>query len=82
LATKHFHVGGGGGDVDGLPCPLQRPTACNHQTRGQSFLPSATLSHSAAVGGGAFLGVVKPWVLDSRWSVDHLGICVTEFYME
>jgi hypothetical protein len=31
---------------------------------------------------GAFLRDVKPLGLDIRWSVDHLGTCVTDFYME
>jgi hypothetical protein len=61
-------------DVDGL--------ACNRQSRGQSFLSGATLSHHAAMGDGAFPGGVKPCGLDIRWSVDCLGTCVTKFYME
>jgi hypothetical protein len=31
---------------------------------------------------GAFLRDVKTLGLDIRWSVDRLGTCVTEFYME
>jgi hypothetical protein len=50
--------------------------------RGQSFLPGAALSHHVVVGGGAFLGGVKPPGLDIRWSVDRLGTYVTESYME
>jgi hypothetical protein len=42
LAAKPSHVGVG---VDQLSCPLHRPTACNCQTRGHSFLLGATLSH-------------------------------------
>jgi hypothetical protein len=61
LAIKPFHVGV---DVDGLSCPLHRPMACSHQTRGQSFLPGAALSHRVAVGDSAFLEDVKPPSLD------------------
>jgi hypothetical protein len=42
LATKPSHVGV---NVDGLGCPLHRPTAYNHQTSGQCLLPGAILSH-------------------------------------
>jgi hypothetical protein len=45
-----------GVDVDGLACPLHRPTVCGHQTRGQSFLLGAAISHRIAVGGGTFPG--------------------------
>jgi hypothetical protein len=57
-----------GVDVNGLACPLHRPMACSHQTRGHSFLPSAALSHCAALGDGAFPGGggVKPPRLDIR----------------
>jgi hypothetical protein len=41
LAAKPPHVGLG---VDGLACPLHRPTACSHETRGQSLLPGVVLS--------------------------------------
>jgi hypothetical protein len=57
LAAKTSHMGV---DVDGLACPLHRPTVYYHQTRGQSFLSDAALSNRAAVGGGAFLGGAKP----------------------
>jgi hypothetical protein len=50
--------------------------------RGQSFLLGTALFHHAAVGDGTFLGGVKPPGLDIQWSVNHLGICVTKFYME
>jgi hypothetical protein len=53
LAAKPSDVGV---YVDGLSYPLHRPTACSHQTRGQSFLSVVALSHHAAVGGGTFLG--------------------------
>jgi hypothetical protein len=68
-------------DVDELACPLKHPTACNRHTRLQSFLLGAALSHHVVVGGGAFPRCAKPPSLDIRWSVDHLGNCVTESYM-
>jgi hypothetical protein len=46
-------------DVDGIACPLHRPMACSHQTRGQRFLSGVALSHHAAVGNGAFPRDVK-----------------------
>jgi hypothetical protein len=46
-------------NVDGLACPLHCPTICSRQTREHGFLLGAALSHHAAVGGGAFLGVAK-----------------------
>jgi hypothetical protein len=58
LDAKPSHVGI---DVDGLDCPLHRPRAYSHQTKGQSFLLGAALSHHAVVGGGAFLRVRSPW---------------------
>jgi hypothetical protein len=57
LVAKPSHVGV---DVHWLACPLQRPTVYGHQTRGHGFLSSATLSHHAEVGGGAFPRDVKP----------------------
>jgi hypothetical protein len=39
-------------DVDGLACPLHRPTACSRQTRGYGLLSDAVLSCQAIVGGG------------------------------
>jgi hypothetical protein len=53
-----------GVDVDGLACPLHRPTVYSHQTRGHGFLSGATLSRHAAMGGGAFSGDAKPPDLD------------------
>jgi hypothetical protein len=41
LAAKPSHVEV---DVDGLACPLHRPTACNRQTSGQGLLPDIVLS--------------------------------------
>jgi hypothetical protein len=79
LAAKLSHVGV---DVDGLACPLHHPITCSRQMRGESFLSGTTLSHRVAVGGGAFPGDVKSSGLDIRWSVDRLGSCVTESYME
>jgi hypothetical protein len=61
LAAKPSHVGV---DVDRLACPLHRPTAYSHQSRGQSFLSAAALSHHVVVDDGAFLGVAKPPGLD------------------
>jgi hypothetical protein len=34
------------------------------------------------VGGDAFPGYAKPPCLDIRWSVDRLGTCIIELYME
>jgi hypothetical protein len=63
LAAKPSHMGD---DVDWLACSLHCPTVCGHQTRGQSFLSDATMSHHITVGNGAFLGGVKPrvWIFD------------------
>jgi hypothetical protein len=63
LAAKSSHMGV---DVDGLACPLHCPTVCDCQTRGQSFLSGAALSHYVAMGGGAFLGIRNPrvWIFD------------------
>jgi hypothetical protein len=79
LAAKPSHVGA---DMDGLAYPLHHPTTYNHQTRGQSFLSGVALSYRAAVDGGTFLGGARPPGLDIRRSVDRLGTCVTESYME
>jgi hypothetical protein len=54
LRLPHVRV-----NVDGLACPLHCPTICSRQTREHGFLLGAALSHRAAVGGGAFLGVAK-----------------------
>jgi hypothetical protein len=67
--------------VDGLACPMRRPTACSSQTRGQGFLPDAILSRHAAMGGGALLGDTQPPGLDIE-VFDCLGTCVIEFYIE
>jgi hypothetical protein len=61
LAAKPSHMGV---DVDGLAALLHRPTVCGHQTRGQSFLSGAALSHRTTVSGGAFLGGAKSPGLD------------------
>jgi hypothetical protein len=61
LAAKLSHVGV---DVYGLDCPLHHPTACSHQSRGQSFLLGVVLSHHAAVGGVTVPRDVKPLGLD------------------
>jgi hypothetical protein len=53
-----------GVDVDGLAALLHRPTVCGHQTRGQSFLSGAALSHRTTVSGGAFPGGAKSPGLD------------------
>jgi hypothetical protein len=53
LVAKLSHVGV---DVDGLACPLHRPTVCDRQMRGQSFLSGAAPSHRTVVGSGAFWG--------------------------
>jgi hypothetical protein len=42
LAAKPSHMGV---DVDGLACPMHRPTVYSFQTRGQSCLLGAVLSY-------------------------------------
>jgi hypothetical protein len=79
LAAKPPHVEV---DADELACPLHHPMTCSYHTRGHGFLSGATSSHQVAMGGGTFLGDAKPPSLVIRWSVDCLGTCVTEFYME
>jgi hypothetical protein len=79
LAARPSHVGV---HVDGLACPLHCPMSCSLQTRGLNFLSGAVLSRHVAIGGGAFSGDAKLLSLDIWWSVDRLGTCVTEFYME
>jgi hypothetical protein len=61
LASKPSHVGV---NVDGLSYPLHHPMTYSHHARGQSFMSRAALSHRAAMGGGAFPGIVKPLDLD------------------
>jgi hypothetical protein len=41
MAAKPSHIGV---DVDGLACPLHRPTACNRPMRGQGLLSGTALS--------------------------------------
>jgi hypothetical protein len=41
MAAKPPHMGI---IVDRLACPLHRPMACSHQTRGQGLLPGGALS--------------------------------------
>jgi hypothetical protein len=79
LAAKPSHVRV---DVDRLAYHLHCPTTYSHKMRGHGFLLGAALSRRAAVGGGAFLRDAKPSGLDIGWSVDRLGTCVTESYME
>jgi hypothetical protein len=71
-----------GVDVDGLACPYTVLWFVAIRRGGYSFLLGAALSHCAVVGGGAFLVSVKPSDLDILCSVDCLGTCVTESYME
>jgi hypothetical protein len=61
LAAKPSHVGV---NVDGLSCPLHCPTTYSRQSRAQSFLSGAALSHHVAVSSGAFLGGAKLSSLD------------------
>jgi hypothetical protein len=61
LAAKPSHMGA---DVDGLAFPLNHPVAYCRQSWGQNFLSGVALYHHAAVGGGTFLGGVKPLGLD------------------
>jgi hypothetical protein len=53
-----------GVDVDVLVCFMYHCMVCGYQTRGQSFLSGAALSHHIIVGGGAFSRGVKPSGLD------------------
>jgi hypothetical protein len=57
LTAKPSHMGV---DVNGLAYPLNRPMVYDHQTRGQSFLSDAALSHHATVGSGAFPRAATP----------------------
>jgi hypothetical protein len=59
VAKSHIGV-----NVDGLACPLHRPTVCVCQTIGHSFLSGAALSHRAIVGSGALLRGGQPLGLD------------------
>jgi hypothetical protein len=61
LAAKPSHVGV---NVDGLACPLHRPTICSCQARGQGFQSGVALSRHATVGSGAFSRDAKPPGLD------------------
>jgi hypothetical protein len=79
LAAKPSHVGV---DVDRLAYPLHCPTTCSRQTRGQSFLLGAALSHHATVVGGTFLGGARPPSLNIWWSVDRSSTCMMKYYME
>jgi hypothetical protein len=56
LAAKPSHVGV---DVDGLACPLHRPTVHSYQMRGQGLLPDIVLSCHWS-GRWHLLGDVKP----------------------
>jgi hypothetical protein len=64
LAAKPTHVGV---DADRLACPLHRPMACNHQTRGQGLLTGVVFSHHCsgvvAPFWGIFCGVLTMWIL-------------------
>jgi hypothetical protein len=62
LTAKPFHVGL---NVDGLAFPLHRHTVCGRQTRGQSFLSDAALSHNTVVDSDAFLEGAKPSGMDT-----------------
>jgi hypothetical protein len=79
LVAKPSHVGV---NVDGLAYSLHRSMICSRQRGGQSFLIGVAPSCHVAVGGGVFLGDVKPPGLDILCDVDRLGICKTESYME
>jgi hypothetical protein len=80
LAAKPFHVGV---DVDELAYPpaLSYDLQASDGGRGQGFLSYAVLSHRCS-GRWCLLRDVKPPGLDNRWSVDHIGTCATESYME
>jgi hypothetical protein len=86
LAAKPSHVGGGRCGWGSLPSASSYGLQSSVKGTELSVrhLSGAALSHHAAVGSGAFLGGggVKPLGLDIWWSVDRLGTCVTESYME
>jgi hypothetical protein len=57
LAAKPALVGV---DVDGLACPLYRPMACGHQTKGLGLLPCVVLSHHCSGRWHLFEGCKAP----------------------
>jgi hypothetical protein len=69
-------------DVEGLSCPLHRPTVCSHRRGGQSFLTGAIPFCHAAVGGAAFSGDAKPLGLDILCLVHRPNAYKTKSYME
>jgi hypothetical protein len=79
LAAKPSHVGA---DMDGIACPQHRPIVYSHQTREQSFLSDAALSHHAALGGGAFSGMQSPqaWIFYAGLTIWVSGLL--NLYME
>jgi hypothetical protein len=76
LVVKPSHVGV---DVDRLACPytILWPAAVRREDKASRQTLSCLV---AAVGGGAFLGDVKPSGLDIWWRIDRLGTCVTKSY--
>jgi hypothetical protein len=61
------------------PCTVLRPAAVRRRNMASCQALSCLI---AAVGGGAFPGDVKLLRLDIWWSVDRMGTCATESYME
>jgi hypothetical protein len=78
LAAKYSHVRV---DVDGLACPLHRPMAYSHQTRGWDFMSDVALSRCAAAGGGVSPGDEKSPDWDIYWRVTVWVPVSLSFYM-
>jgi hypothetical protein len=68
--------------MDRLACPYSDLWPAAIQTRGQSFLPGAIMSHHAEVGSGTLQGDKQPLVLDACGRVDSLDTCIIDFYIE
>jgi hypothetical protein len=53
-------------DVDGLACPVHRPIACDHQTRGQGLMLGVVFSHHCSGVVANLLGMwsSRAWIFD------------------
>jgi hypothetical protein len=78
LAAKPFHVGV---NVDGLACPLHNPMTYSRQTGRHDFLSDTVLSCCYS-GRWRLSGGCEAPGLDIRWSIDRMGNCAIETYME
>jgi hypothetical protein len=61
------------------PCTIAWPIAVKRRDRASCQVLSCLI---VAVDSGAFPGDVKPLGLDIQFSVDDMGTCATESYME